>query len=89
MTIDKTKPSHTAIQLGVWRVLIAKSEALKTQLPWKDSFFVFRYLLVFITEIYTLAPSLVVFFILTKVWSGIQPSLILRTSNHLLTVVSN
>ena len=86
MEIDKTAASYTAVQLGVWRLLIAKSTV---KLPGKDLFSVFPLLLSFVANIYTLAPNLVVFFVLTKVWSGIQSSLILRTSSHLLTVVSN
>ena len=86
MDIDKMPASYIDLQLGVWRVLVAKSVV---KLPGKGSLSAFSLLAVFIIEIYTLAPNLVVFFVLTTVWSGIQSSLILRTSSHLLTVVSN
>jgi hypothetical protein len=87
--VDRTTPSYSVTHLGVWRILIAKSGLNLPGKDWKNSFSVFPVLLIFIAEIYALAPDLVVFFVLTKVWSGIQSSLLLRTSNHLLTVVSN
>jgi Na+/H+ antiporter NhaB len=89
MKIDPTTPSYTVTNVGVWRVLIAKSALNLRGKELKDSFSVLPLLLIFVAEIYALAPDLVVFFILTKVWSGIQSSLVLYTSNHLLTVVSN
>ena len=85
MGVEETPSQFAALQLGVWRVLIAESNL---KLPGKDSFSVFPLLLAFVVEIYSLAPDLVICFVLTKVWSGVQSSLILRTSNHLLTVVS-
>jgi hypothetical protein len=85
-SVKETSHSYTALQLGVWRVLVAKSVV---KLPGKDSLSTLPLILVFAAEVYTLAPGLVILFILTKVWSGIQSSLILRTSSHLLTVVSN
>ena len=85
-SVKESSHSYTALQLGVWRVLIAKSVV---RLPGKELLPALPLILVFVGEIYALAPGLVVFFILTKVWSGIQSSLILRTSSHLLTIVSN
>jgi hypothetical protein len=87
--IDPTASSYTVTYVGVWRVLIAKSALRLRGKELKNSFSILPLLLIFVTEIYTLAPGLVVFFVLTKVWSGIQSSLVLHTSNHLLTVVSN
>lgn len=84
--IKKTSPSYTTLQLGVWRVIIVNSIV---KLPGKETLSVLPLVLVFVTEIYTLAPDLVILYVLTKVWSGIQSSLILRTSSHLLTTVSN
>jgi len=84
--IKKTSPSYTTLQLGVWRVIIANSVV---KLPGKESFSVLPLVLAFAAEIYRLAPNLVIFYVFTKVWSGIQSSLILRTSSHLLTIVSN
>jgi len=86
MGVDKTHAPYTTLQLGVWHVLIAKSGV---KLPGKDAFSALPLLLAFVAEIYALAPDLVVFFVLTKIWTGFQSSLILHTSNHLLTVVSN
>ncbi|KIM76348.1 hypothetical protein PILCRDRAFT_826332 [Piloderma croceum F 1598] len=83
-SVKETSHSYTALQLGVWRVLVAKSVV---KLPGKDLLSALPLILVFAAEVYTLAPGLVVLFILTKVWSGIQSSLILRTSSHLLTVL--
>ncbi|KIM76355.1 hypothetical protein PILCRDRAFT_646733 [Piloderma croceum F 1598] len=80
----KTSPSYTTLQLGVWRVIIVNSVI---KLPGKESLSVLPLVLAFATEIYTLAPDLVILYVLTKVWSGIQSSLILRTSSHLLTVL--
>jgi len=84
--IKKMSPSYTTSQLGVWRIIIANSVV---KLPGKESLSVLPLVLAFAAEIYTLAPNLVILYVLTKVWSGIQSSLILRTSSHLLTVVSN
>ena len=87
--IDPATSSYTVTYVGVWRVLIAKSALKLRGKELKETFSVLPLLLIFVAEIYTLAPDLVVFYVLTKVWSGIQSSLILHTSNHLLTVVSN
>ena len=84
--VKRSSQSYTDVQLGVWRVLIAKSVV---KLPGKDALSVLPLILVFVGDIYALAPGLVIFFLLTKIWSGVQSSLILRTSSHLLTIVSN
>lgn len=79
---------YNVAQLGVWRVLIAKSVSSLPGKNWRDTFTVFPLFLVFVMEIYQLSPELFIFFVFTRLWSGIQSSLVLRTSNNLLTVVS-
>lgn len=87
-TTESTETPYNVVQLGVWRVLIAKSSLkLPGKNPWKDVISVFQLLYVFMLEIYHLSPELFVCFMLTKVSSGVESSLTLYASSRLLTIV--
>jgi hypothetical protein len=85
---DKTPLPYTVIQLGVWRVLIAKSINVPTKY-WKDSLSTLPLLCLFITDIYQLAPGLFCLFIFTQLWSGLKTSMLLLASGRLLAIVNN
>jgi hypothetical protein len=85
---DKTPPPYKVSQLGVWRVLIAKSITKVPGQYWKDSLYSLPLLRLFVTDIYQLAPDLFCLFIFTRLWSGIKTSILLVASNRLLAIVS-
>ena len=81
---------YTVVQLGVWRVLIAKSNLKLPRIhPWKDVSSVLQLLYVFMLEIYRLSPGLFIGIMLTKLSSGVESSLTLYASSRLLTIVGS
>ena len=85
---ENVETPYTVVQLGVWRILIAKSSfKLPGKLPWKDVRSVLQLLYVFLLEIYHLSPALFIYIILTKCSSGMEYSLRLYASSRLLTIV--
>jgi hypothetical protein len=85
---DSTEANLSTIQLGVWGVLLQQESPLDFRKEWSDLFSTLPLIRRVVTEIYILDPSLFIFFIISKVWAGIESALLLYLSSRLLTIVS-
>ncbi|KAK0191810.1 hypothetical protein F5146DRAFT_1050380 [Armillaria mellea] len=81
------QPRLETFQLGIWTVSLLKRAPLnfgKQLLDFKEAFGYFKRLAF---DVYTLEPILAIFFILNKIWSGVQTALLLYLSSQMLRVI--
>jgi hypothetical protein len=77
-----------SFQLGVWEILTLKDKPFDFR-AWKELFSsAIPLIWQLCSEIYCLAPTLFFFFILTKIWAGVESELRLHLSSRLLRIVS-
>ncbi|KAJ7486818.1 P-loop containing nucleoside triphosphate hydrolase protein [Mycena latifolia] len=85
------KDAYTEVDLGVWRVLLAREKtARRFGLPvdkWKAAVTAYPFLLRFFREIYALDPRMVILFILLKLWSSMESVLMLYVSGRLFRII--
>lgn len=86
-TLAELEAKFTIGQYGVWRVLTAKSSHHIGAFC-KSTFAGIQLLRVFIVDVWHIGPALCLIVIFAQVWEGIQTSIVLYTSNRLLTSVS-
>ncbi|KAJ7486852.1 P-loop containing nucleoside triphosphate hydrolase protein [Mycena latifolia] len=85
------KDAYTEVELGVWRVLLAREKvAPGFGIPmdkWNAAATAYPLLLRFFREIYSLDPRMVILFILLKLWSSMESVLMLYVSGRLLQII--
>lgn len=78
-------------QIGVWRYSRMKEtvkEALRPQRQWQEILTVFNIYTRLLREIYSISPGLLFLYLCSKVWEGIQSSVLAYLSGRLLWLVS-
>lgn len=84
--IDDAKIVST--QLGIWQFSTLKDSEWNPKIPILEitsTLTLFRRLTL---EIYSLSPGLLILYVLSKIWSGIEFALLLHLSSRLLQIVS-
>ncbi|KAF8886866.1 P-loop containing nucleoside triphosphate hydrolase protein [Gymnopilus junonius] len=74
----------TQLRLGVWNLKIAEETVFGLRKQWKDiktALPLFRRLA---NDIFNVAPTLFIIFVLCQIWQGIEDSILLHFSNELL-----
>lgn len=92
-TADPTKDNVddliTSVQLGIWQVLTLKSSPFNLK-QWRDDIFTgssqFYRLL---GDMYRLSPGMMVLFMLSKTWGGVEAAVLMHLSSRLLQIVRN
>jgi len=84
---DSNDTSISAIQLGVWRVLLQEESSWDIRKHWRDLSSTLPLSRRLATEIFYLDPWLFIFFVVSKVWTGIESALLLYLSSRLLTII--
>ncbi|KAF7966583.1 hypothetical protein HWV62_37815 [Athelia sp. TMB] len=85
-TLAELEAKFTVGQYGVWRVLTTKSSQ-HVGAFWKATFAGLGLLRVFMVDIWQIGPALCLVVVCAQVWEGMQTSVVLYTSNRLLTAI--
>lgn len=87
--VSSLEASFTIGQYGVWRVLAANSpQKVVGESQWKGTVAGLRLLRMFIKDVWRISPTLCLGIASAQIWEGVETSVVLYTSNRLLTSVS-
>ncbi|KAK0205768.1 P-loop containing nucleoside triphosphate hydrolase protein [Desarmillaria ectypa] len=75
------------IALGVWKVSFLQSTPFNVRKQISDLGSAFPYFHRLAIEVYTLEPVLVMFFVLNKLWKGVEGALLLYFSSRILRII--
>jgi hypothetical protein len=77
----------SSLQLGVWQVLTVKGVPFDPK-RWREEFVAgFSHFLRLVSEMYRLSPGMLVLFMLSKMWGGVEAAVLMHLSSRLLRIV--
>lgn len=74
--------------MGVWRILTLEQSFFDFQEDWKSLKSTLPHMRQLFVDIFKLGPFLFAFTILARIWTSIEPVLLLQLSSRLLSIVS-
>lgn len=75
------------VDLGVWRVTMAKEPRFDIKKRAKDFFSALPLIKTLATDIFKLEPTLFILFLISQAWSGIETAILLYLSSRFLRIV--
>lgn len=75
------------LQLGIWKMKLAPEPGLNLSKRWEAITTGFPLFVRLVTDIFHLAPKLLILLVFCQIWSAVQDTLLLQQSNNLLKTV--
>ncbi|RDB22985.1 putative multidrug export ATP-binding/permease protein YgaD [Hypsizygus marmoreus] len=82
-----TNDSVFSTQIGIWQFWTVKSSRLNPRRQWDEIASGLRLLRRLATEIFLISPWMLILFILSKIWSGVESAVLMHLSSRLLRII--
>ena len=84
-----TTEALSTLQMGIWQFSTPKETGWSFGIRWDEVRSTWTLLRRLALEIYALCPGLLVLFVLSKIWGGVEDALLMHLSSRLLRIVSH